>query len=1145
MSELAGYIYSVEIGHGFAVIEGWLVSTRDGSTPDDIFLVLDDATPVLIRKKRIHRELQQVGISRGAAAFRMDVDLPAAAPADKVDVALLVPSLGQRVNFSDVDVRLFVPRGGLEVDAQGISGWLYDPATWRGGPPAQLQIGSIASISVEPNTIREDVCEMLKLPTHPLGFRVPIAQLQAMLSNNERAAADAKVPLRLVSSGILLAEEVFYRSFSPIHAPDGTTRTLLRTRTSIQGNIDGYREGQIFGWAIDPDAPEQPVELSIDVDGTRYAVVRADRPRTDLATKGLSQRCGGFSLPITQSPTGQSDIEVRIRCDSGGELIGKKPFRIRGLPVVRQPQDWARAVSDLSEKSRPLLLIMPVYNAPDEVAACLESIIEHSTLPCRLLIIDDASTDPRVAEALSHVDEISGIEIIRNETNLGFVATCNRGFSLAAGHDVVLINSDIVVGPRWLENLQLAAYSRPNVGTVTPLSSNAGVFSAPEPNQVNPVPAGWRVADHARLVLAAATDGFPIVPTGNGFCMFIRGECLETVGEFDVAAFPRGYGEENDFCMRAARAGFVHLMDHRTFVHHERSASFKAEKTSIYDAGQAILRERYPDYKQLTRRFFVSPPIQTVRWRLRQAIARQRERPRPRILFVIATETGGTPLTNADLMTALSDRYEPWLLRSNGRRITLSRYMPGSGAPALVESHELFEPIEIADHRSQEYVRVVAGMLVRSGVELVHIRHLAWHSLDLPALCKSLSLPVVLSFHDFYAVCPTVKLIDSECNACCLAGHMTSVPCHAELWDRDRVPPLKSGFLERWREMMAEALAPVDSFVTTSPEARARLTAIYPQLASNEFHIIPHGRDFSTMSPPVDRRSAGRPFRILVPGNISPAKGARLIQAIAALDGGRELEFHVLGRSGNLQAGPGLILHGAYDRNFFQEKVAEIKPVIGVVFSRWPETYCHTLTEMWACGLPVLATEFGAVAERIARHGGGWLHPAKDSPETVRDRLLALLIDEAGFRDRLTEITAWQEGYGRDYGCAMMAAFYDRIYREQFQHHRAFYGWDDEHDLLIWAHLGRGARDMLPNVLTSHDILVPFQGIPDTTQPEFAALAGFAWSIASEDEANDYAESVLAALGERKLVLDLRAWTSEHTKRLPAELLGRANLVLF
>lgn len=157
--------------------------------------------------------------------------------------------------------------------------------------------------------------------------------------------------------------------------------------------------------------------------------------------------------------------------------------------------------------------------------------------------------------------------------------------------------------------------------------------------------------------------------------------------------------------------------------------------------------------------------------------------------------------------------------------------------------------------------------------------------------------------------------------------------------------------------------------------------------------------------------------------------------------------------------------------------------------------------------------------------------------------MLALLVDEAEFRTRLAEVVAWQEGYGRDYGCDMMGAFNDRRYREQVEARRAFSGRGDASAFPIWAHLGGGGREVPLDILISRDIVVPFRGIPDAERLEFAALAGFVWSIASEEEAQGWAGPVLAALGERKLILDLRYWPSGRMDKLPPELPGWADLV--
>jgi GT2 family glycosyltransferase len=56
--------------------------------------------------------------------------------------------------------------------------------------------------------------------------------------------------------------------------------------------------------------------------------------------------------------------------------------------------------------------------------------------------------------------------------------------------------------------------------------------------------------------------------------MYIRRECLERVGAFDADRFGRGYGEENDFCMRAAKADWRSVLAADVFVFHQGAVSF-------------------------------------------------------------------------------------------------------------------------------------------------------------------------------------------------------------------------------------------------------------------------------------------------------------------------------------------------------------------------------------------------------------------------------------------------------------------------------------------------------------------------------------------------------------------------------------------
>src|SRR5690606_30504412 len=167
-------------------------------------------------------------------------------------------------------------------------------------------------------------------------------------------------------------------------------------------------------------------------------------------------------------------------------------------------------------------VVVTVHDATEHVERCLDSVLRHTRFGDgdSLLVIDDASSEPGIAELLARLQGRAGVRVVRNERNLGYTRSANLGCRLAGTDDVLLLNSDTVVGPHWLRNLKIAATRRPRIGTATAVSGNAGAFSVPW-EQGNEPPDGLSGEAWARAVADAGASEFE-VPTGNGFCMYIR-----------------------------------------------------------------------------------------------------------------------------------------------------------------------------------------------------------------------------------------------------------------------------------------------------------------------------------------------------------------------------------------------------------------------------------------------------------------------------------------------------------------------------------------------------------------------------------------------------------------------------------------------
>jgi hypothetical protein len=103
------------------------------------------------------------------------------------------------------------------------------------------------------------------------------------------------------------------------------------------------------------------------------------------------------------------------------------------------------------------------------------------------------------------------------------------------------------------------------------------------------------------------------LPTGVGSCLYIRRDCLEEVGAFDAERFGHGYGEENDFCLRALAAGWRSVLAGDVFVFHEGAVSFAGERAERTKAALAMLLAVHPDYTKRVRAFLAADPIRPLR----------------------------------------------------------------------------------------------------------------------------------------------------------------------------------------------------------------------------------------------------------------------------------------------------------------------------------------------------------------------------------------------------------------------------------------------------------------------------------------------------------------------------------------------------
>src|SRR4029077_20780328 len=164
----------------------------------------------------------------------------------------------------------------------------------------------------------------------------------------------------------------------------------------------------------------------------------------------------------------------------------------------------------------------------------------------------------------------------------------------------------------WLDALLHCAATDATIGTITPFSNNAEICSFPRFCEDNPWPVGRDPDAYGAVIAAAAVPTYPDIPTGVGFCLFLRRAMLDAVGTFDPI-FGAGYGEENDLCLRAARAGWRNVLADNAFVVHTGGRSFVGQKAELGASNMTLLLDSHPHYLDTVRAYIAADPLRPLR----------------------------------------------------------------------------------------------------------------------------------------------------------------------------------------------------------------------------------------------------------------------------------------------------------------------------------------------------------------------------------------------------------------------------------------------------------------------------------------------------------------------------------------------------
>ncbi len=384
----------------------------------------------------------------------------------------------------------------------------------------------------------------------------------------------------------------------------------------------------------------------------------------------------------------QSAQTLAPRARSTDETPPTAPASEFGMATAPRPED----ISFPSLSGAPVVsVIIPTFGKVEYTLGCLAAMARHlPATPMEVIVVDDASADPATA-ALARV---RGIRLVTNETNLGFLRSCNAAARAAAGSLVLFLNNDTQVQAGWLDPMVALMAARPDAGAVGSMLLFPGGQLQEAGGVVWQDCTGWNFG-HGDDPDKPKYNYVREVDYVSGASLLVRRDLFAELGGFDEAFAP-AYCEDADLAFRLRAAGFKVLYQPLSRVVHFEGISNGTDPT------RGIKRFNEINRQKLVARW--SAVLAAENYPRGEQVLRARERGRHRRLALVLAETlasGGelaAALVAGGAMVKLwvSDPSGPEALRQRG--VDVLGGGAASGLWAWLEQHgATIDEVVVAD----------------------------------------------------------------------------------------------------------------------------------------------------------------------------------------------------------------------------------------------------------------------------------------------------------------------------------------------------------------------------------------------------------------------------------------------------------------
>jgi len=672
---------------------------------------------------------------------------------------------------------------------------------------------------------------------------------------------------------------------------------------------------------------------------------------------------------------------------------------------MKAPSDneWGEAIPAAATKDAEYIVIMPVYKGYDATLASIHAVlVAKQATKFALHVINDCTPDAALDEVLTGLAEKGLFSYSKNEINIGFVKSVNRGLRLFAHKEVILLNADTKVFCDWLDRINAHAKRHMGIATITPMSNNATICSYPLMNDNNLIEAECSAEELDRIAAVCNAGRVSDIPTGVGFCFYMSRGSRDEIGILDEKAFGRGYGEENDYCLRAVKAGFRNVLAEDIFVYHAGQVSFTEFEAVEYGPGQKALLGKHPDFPTRIKQHLEADS--SARGRMRLDLFRLAKDAAPNsMIFVYHGLTGGiiahvkhmeerlreVGFTVIHIRVGVSDRWSVEIISGS----KTAPYCPNIAPTAFNQIRPL--------------IAEFFGWLKPKAIHFHSLVGFDWVATTgfLDMVTKS-SIPYYFTLHDYSIVCHRNDLVAPDKQYCGLPDVSICQTCAGT----DRSYPEALDPIVR-RRTYDDFLKGAAGVFAPSKDIKKRLEA-----AGASFNILVRPHEEVFLDAPI-LRPPRKPnvIQVVAIGAIGPHKGSRVILNLARDARARSLpiSYHIIGYSDVTaeMSAAGVTETGRYKTEAEAiDLLREIRPSCAFLPSIWPETFCFTLSMAFNLEIPPVVFDLGAQAARVRAADFGFVLPYKliDNVQCLNDKLCELpyttaFFDRRRYRNHLYE----------------------------------------------------------------------------------------------------------------------------------------------